>query len=411
MATTRGRNRRFFLIVLDGCGAGEMPDAIEYGEGDLDSNTLGNTSRAVGGLSMPNLQRLGFGNVTPMQGVPPRPDAPAAWGRLTEASKGKDTVTGHWEMMGVRTDVPFPTYPHGFPPDVIAAFEAIVGRKVLGNVPASGTEIIRQLGEEHLRTGRPIVYTSADSVFQIAAHENPKVFGLQRLYDVSAATRKMLAPPNHVGRVIARPFVGSSAEDFKRTENRRDYPLPPPHNTVLDVLTAAGRRVHAIGKIAEIFSGRGISTSEPTTNNPDHIAALGRAVRGEGMGGEADFIFANLEDFDMLYGHRNDPVNFARLLAEFDAFVGDGVLPHLAPGDLIGITSDHGNDPTTPSTDHSREYAPLLLFGTPIAAPHPLGDRPTFAEWGATVLAWLGVDSSDELIPASPFPPVSASST
>jgi phosphopentomutase len=382
-----------------------MPDAIEYGAGDIGSNTLGNTSRVVGGLSMPNLQRLGFGNITPMAGVAPQPDAPAAWGRLTEASKGKDTVTGHWEMMGVRTDVPFPTYPHGFPPDVIAAFEAIVGRKVLGNLPASGTEIIKRLGEEHLRTGRPIVYTSADSVFQIAAHEDPQVFGLQRLYDVSAAARKILVPPNHVGRVIARPFVGTSAEDFKRTENRRDYPLPPPHDTVLDALVAAGRRVHAIGKVAEIFSGRGITTSEPTTNNPDHIAALGRAVRGEGIGAEADFIFANLEDFDMLYGHRNDPVNFARLLAEFDEFVSDGVLPYLDPGDLIGITSDHGNDPTTPSTDHSREYAPLLLFGPPITSPHPLGDRPTFADWGATVLAWLGVAPGVGLMQASPFLP------
>jgi phosphopentomutase len=395
MGTVGGKNgRRFFLIVLDGCGAGEMPDAIAYGAGDLGSNTLGNTSRAVGGLTMPSLQRLGFGNITPMEGVPPRPDAPAVWGRLAEASKGKDTVTGHWEMMGVRTDVPFPTYPHGFPPDVIAAFETIVGRKVLGNIPASGTEIIKLQGEEHLRTGRPIVYTSADSVFQVAAHEDPAVFGLPRLYDICAAARKMLVPPNHVGRVIARPFIGTSASNFKRTENRRDYPLPPPHDIVLDALVAAGRHVHAIGKIAEIFSRRGITTSEPTTNNPDHIAALGRAVRGEGPGGAADFIFANLEDFDMLYGHRNDPANFARLLAEFDTFVGDRLLPDLRPDDLVGITADHGNDPTTPSTDHSREYAPLLLFGSPITAPCPVGDRSTFADWGATVLAWLGVSAN-----------------
>jgi phosphopentomutase len=397
MEADSGTGRRFFLIVLDGCGAGELPDAIEYGEGDLGSNTLGNTARAVGGLTIPHLQQLGFSNITPMEGVPPRPDAPAAWGRLAEASKGKDTVTGHWEMMGVRTDVPFPTYPHGFPPDVIAGFEAIVGRKVLGNVPASGTEIIQRLGEEHLRTGRPIVYTSADSVFQVAAHEDPAIFGLPRLYDVCAAARQMLIPPNHVGRVIARPFVGTSAENFRRTENRRDYPLPPPHETVLDRLVVAGRRVHAVGKISEIFSGRGITTSEPTTNNPDHITALGRAVRGEGSGGAADFVFANLEDFDMLYGHRNDPVNFARLLAEFDAFVGTSLLPHLRPGDLVGITADHGNDPTTPSTDHSREYAPLLLFGSSLTTPHPLGDRPTFADWGATVLAYLGVPAGPDV--------------
>jgi phosphopentomutase len=398
MAANSVPGRRFFLIVLDGCGAGEMPDAIDYGEGDLGSNTLGNTARAVGGLTMPHLQQLGFGNITPMEGMPPRPDAPAAWGRLAEASKGKDTVTGHWEMMGVRTDVPFPTYPHGFPPDVIAGFEALVGRKVLGNVSASGTEIIQRLGEEHLRTGRPIVYTSADSVFQVAAHEAPEIFGLQRLYDACAAARQIvLVPPNHVGRVIARPFVGTSAENFRRTENRRDYPLLPPHETVLDRLVADRKRVHAIGKIAEIFSERGITTSEPTTNNPDHIAALSRAVRGEGPGGTADFVFANLEDFDMLYGHRNDPVNFARLLAEFDAFVGAGLLPHLRDGDLIGITADHGNDPTTPSTDHSREYVPLLLFGPSLTEPHPLGDRPTFADWGATILAYLGVAARPEV--------------
>jgi phosphopentomutase len=383
--------RRFFLIVLDGCGAGELPDAIEYGEGDFGSNTLLNTARAVGGLKMPHLHRLGWGNITPMEGVPPKPDAPAMWGRLAEVSKGKDTVTGHWEMMGIRTEIPFPTYPDGFPPEVIAAFERIIGTKTLGNVPASGSEIIKQLGEEHLRTGYPIVYTSADSVFQVAAHEDPVIFGLQRLLDACDAMRKELIPPHHVGRVIARPFIGTSADNFKRTENRHDYPLDPPEETLLDRLTRAGKRVHAIGKIGEIFSGRGISSTEPTTNNPDHIAALERAARGEGAGGTADFVFANLEDFDMLYGHRNDPVNFARLLTEFDAFVGESLLPLLRPGDLVGITADHGNDPTTPSTDHSREYAPLLLFGPLLHDPGPLGDRATFADWGATIADWLTV--------------------
>lgn len=409
MPDTQGESarRRFFLIVLDGCGAGELPDASDYGAGDIGSDTLGNTSRAVGGLHMPHLAALGFGNIVPMQGVAPRPDACAAWGRLTEVSRGKDTVTGHWEMVGVRTEVPFPTYPQGFPPEVLQAFDAAVGRGVLGNVPASGTEILKRLGEEHLQTGKPIVYTSADSVFQVAAHEDPAIFGLERLYAACEAARALLTPPHHVGRVIARPFVGDSAETFQRTENRRDYPLLPPHDTVLDLLTHAGKHVHAVGKIGEIFSGRGITSGEPTTNNPDHIAALGRAMRGEGPGGSADFVFANLEDFDMLYGHRNDPVNFARLLTEFDRFIGEGLLPHLRPGDLVGITADHGNDPTTPSTDHSREYAPLLLFGPPVTASAPLGDRTTFADWGATVSDWLGVPigENESLYRGSSFAP------
>lgn len=384
--------RRFFLLVLDGCGAGEMPDAVSlYGEGDRGSNTLGNTARAVGGLNMPNLQKLGWGNITPMEGVAPNADAPALWGRLTEASMGKDTVTGHWEMVGVRTDVPFPTYPNGFPPDVIALFEGHVGTGILGNKPASGTEIIKELGEEHVRTGKPIVYTSADSVFQVAAHEDPAVFGLNRLYEACVWAREMLVPPNHVGRVIARPFVGTNADNFKRTENRRDYPLLPPRDTVLDILTAHGKTVHTIGKIGEIFSLKGITTTEPTTNNPDHLAAVARAVKGEGPGGQADFVFVNLEDFDMLYGHRNDAPNFARLLNEFDEWVGRELLPNLRDGDLIGLTADHGNDPTTPSTDHSREYAPLLLFGSSVTGPQSLGVRKTFADWGATVADYLHV--------------------
>ncbi|MBC7807143.1 MAG: phosphopentomutase [Akkermansiaceae bacterium] len=380
---------RFLLLVLDGCGAGELPDAVEFGDGDFAANTLAHTADAVGGLTVTNLQRLGLGNITPIQGVAPEPNAPAAWGRLAEISRGKDTVTGHWEMVGVHTRVAFPTYPQGFPPDVIAAFEQITGRGTLGNYPASGTEIIKILGEEHVRTGSPILYTSADSVFQVAAHEDPAIFGLERLYDVCEKARRMLQDPHHVGRVIARPFVGTDATTFKRTENRRDYPLPAPHDTVLDTLTAAGKHVHAVGKIGEIFGGRGITTSDKTTNNPDHIAAILRFLRGEGAGADADFLFANLEDFDMLYGHRNDPVGFARLLTEFDTAIGE-MLPLLHPGDLLAITADHGNDPTTPSTDHSREYAPLLMFGPPVTKPTPLGDRATFGDWGATVSKWLG---------------------
>ncbi len=380
---------RFLLLVLDGCGAGALPDAAEFGDGDVPANTLAHTADAVGGLVLPHLSRLGFGNIIPMRGVAPEPDAPAAWGRLAEISRGKDTVTGHWEMVGVHTSVAFPTYPGGFPPDVVAAFERITGRGTLGNYAASGTEILQRLGAEHVRTGNPILYTSADSVFQVAAHEDPAIFGLDRLYDVCERARAMLQDPYHVGRVIARPFVGTNGTDFKRTENRRDYPLPAPHDTVLDTLTAAGKHVHAVGKISEIFGGRGITTSDKTTNNPDHIAAILGFLRGEGAGANADFVFANLEDFDMLYGHRNDPVGFARLLTEFDAAVGE-MLPLLRLGDLLAITADHGNDPTTPSTDHSREYAPLLVFGPPVTKPVPLGDRATFADWGATVSKWLG---------------------
>ncbi|MBC8141181.1 MAG: phosphopentomutase [Armatimonadetes bacterium] len=385
--------RRFLLLVLDGCGAGALPDAHEFGEEPGTASTLTHVAQSVGGLHLPNLQALGLGNVCDMQGVSPKSDAASATGRLAEISRGKDTVTGHWEMMGVHTSVAFPTYPNGFPPEVLAAFNAITGRGILGNAPASGTEIIQRLGAEHLRTGNPIVYTSADSVFQVAAHEDPAIFGLERLYAVCEATRKMLTPPHNFGRVIARPFVGDSADNFKRTENRRDYPLVPPHDTVLDTLTQAGKHVHAVGKIGEIFGGRGVTTSDPTTNNPAHIAAILRALKGgggDGDGANADFLFANLEDFDMLYGHRNDPVGFARLLTEFDAAVGQ-FTALLHPGDLLAITADHGNDPTTASTDHSREYAPLLLWGDAITAPMPLGDRKNFGDWGATVCDYLGV--------------------
>jgi phosphopentomutase len=378
--------RRFFLIVLDGCGVGELPDALEYGAGDLGSNTLANTATVVGGLRLPHLEHLGLGNIAEIAGVAATPDAPSHWGRLAEISKGKDTVTGHWEMMGVTTDPAFPTYPDGFPAELIAAYEAAIGTKTIGHFPASGTEILKQLGEEHLRTGFPIVYTSADSVFQVAAHETH--FGLERLYAICEVARKALS----VGRVIARPFVGESAESFKRTENRRDWPLPPPHRTTLDTLTDAGKRVHFIGKTCELFPDAPGQRRELTTSNPAHCAALAQAVAHS----DADFIFANLEDFDMLYGHRNDPIGFARLLEDFDAWLGEHFLPLLRPDDLVGVTADHGNDPTTPSTDHSREYAPLLLFGPSITAPQNLGEVPGFSWWSQTLLAWLGVSPSTQ---------------
>lgn len=371
--------RRFFLIVLDGCGCGELPDALDYGAGDLGSHTLANTAKAVGGVRLPTLERLGLGNLAELAGVAAIPDAPSHWGRLAEISKGKDTVTGHWEMMGVITNPAFPIYPNGFPNDLIAAYEAAIGTKTLGHYPASGTEILRQLGEEHLRTGYPIVYTSADSVFQVAAHETH--FGLERLYQICEIARATLP----LCRVIARPFVGESSETFRRTENRKDWPLPPPHPTTLDRLSEAGKRVHFIGKTCELFPEAPDQRRELTTNNPAHCAALVNAVQHS----DADFIFANLEDFDMLYGHRNDPVGFARLLEELDAWLGADFLPHLRPGDLVGITADHGNDPTTPSTDHSREYVPLLLFGPSITAPQNLGDIPCFNWWSDALLRYL----------------------
>lgn len=371
--------RRFFLIVLDGCGCGELPDALDYGAGDLGSHTLANTARAVGGVRLPTLERLGLGNLAEIPGVAANPVAQSHWGRLAEKSKGKDTVTGHWEMMGTVTDPAFPIYPDGFPDALIAAYEAAIGTKTIGHYPASGTEILKQLGEEHLRTGYPIVYTSADSVFQVAAHETH--FGLERLYKICEVARATLP----LCRVIARPFVGESAANFTRTENRKDWPLPPPYPTTLDRLSETGKRVHFIGKTCELFPNAPGQHRELTTNNPAHCAALTEAVQHS----DTDFIFANLEDFDMLYGHRNDPVGFARLLEEFDTWLGAEFIPHLRPDDLVGITADHGNDPTTPSTDHSREYAPLLLFGPRITAPLNLGELPGFDWWSGAVLRYL----------------------
>lgn len=375
--------RRFFLIVLDGCGAGALPDAAAFGEDDPISSTLSNTAKAVGGLKLPYLESLGFGNITPLEGVAPNLNALSRWGRLRESSQGKDTVTGHWEMMGIVTDPAFPTYPNGFPGEVIAAFEAAIGCKTIGNKPASGTEILKELGAEHICTGQPIVYTSADSVFQVAAHEDPAIFGLKRLYDACEKARDLLTPPAHVCRVIARPFVGT--ETFTRTQNRRDWPLLPPAPTTLDTLAEKNISVRFIGKTCELFPEARGQERMLTTNNPDHCAALTEALHTM----ERGFIFANLEDFDMLYGHRNDPVGFARLLEEFDAWLGRDFLPCLRPGDLVGITADHGNDPTTPSTDHSREFAPRLVFGPSVAEPVALGEAEDMRWWGQEVSKWL----------------------
>ncbi|MCS6919556.1 MAG: phosphopentomutase [Fimbriimonadales bacterium] len=376
---------RAILIVLDGCGVGVAPDAPDYGDtGENHPNTLGHLADAVGGLNLPTLQTLGLGNIIPLRGLPPA-DAPRAhYGKVQPHSKGKDSVTGHWEMMGVHTETPFPTYPHGFPREVIEAFEARIGRATLGNYPASGTEIIKQLGMEHLRTGKPIVYTSADSVFQIAAHE--AVIPLDELYRMCAIARELLQPPHHVQRVIARPFVGDSPDAFKRTENRRDFPLPPPHN-LIDALAERGVGVYGVGVVPELFVYRGFRHAERTQSNPEHYQALLRALASD-----CAFIFANFEDFDMLYGHRNDPQGFARALVEFDGMLAD-LLPRLRPTDLLILTADHGNDPTTPSTDHSREYLPLLLHSPSLTEGRALGVRRTLADIGATVGALWNIQT------------------
>ncbi len=381
---------RVILVVLDGVGAGELPDADRYG--DVGSNTLAHTAAAVGGLNLPNMGQLGLGNVTEIAGVPPVEAPLGGWGKMTEASPGKDTITGHWEMAGVVLTQPFPTYPHGFPPEVIAAFEQAIGTKTLGNIAASGTVIIEQLGAEHLRTGSPIVYTSADSVFQIAMHE--ELFPIARQYEICELARHLLTGQHAVGRVICRPFVGDGGlgadassfavqpltpGPFARTERRKDFPLDPPP-TMLDALQSAGHAVHAIGKIYEIFNGHGIATWDHTTNNAAHIAALLTAVETN----DSPLIFANLEDFDMLFGHRNNPQGMAHALEAWDGSLGE-LLPKLRPTDLLLLTADHGNDPTTASTDHSREYPFLLACGPAVRPATRLGIRATYADIAATL--------------------------
>ena len=371
--------RRAAVIVLDGVGIGAAPDAASYG--DAGSDTLGNLARAVGGLDVPNLERLGLGRIKPLEGVTPAPKAIGAWGRMRPASAGKDSTTGHWEICGVQVSKPFPTYPRGFPPEVIAELTRRVGRGVIGNVVASGTEVIERFGAEHVRTGSLIVYTSADSVFQVAAHE--KVVPLEELYDACAAAREMLVAPHDVSRVIARPFVGEDGH-FTRTANRRDFSIAPPAETLLDALATAGIPRRGVGKVDDLFAGRSIA-AEHTRDNAAGLEAIERALREMPSG----FLFANLVDFDQLWGHRNDAAGFHEALRAFDRAL-PTLLSALREDDLLFLTADHGNDPTTPSTDHSREIAPLLVAGARVH-PTDLGERPTFADLGATVGEWLGV--------------------
>jgi phosphopentomutase len=383
---------RACVIVLDAVGAGALPDAAEYG--DEGSDTLGNVARAVGGLDLPNLEALGLGNVEPLEGCPPQAGAPALTGRLIERSKGKDTTIGHWELMGVVTPQPMPTYPHGFPHDVIDPFMHRTGRGVLGNKPASGTEIIQELGEEHQRTGKWIVYTSADSVFQIAAHE--ETIPLEELYTASRIAREILAGKHAVGRVIARPFAGAPG-NYERTPNRHDFSLEPRRPNYLTLIRDAGMKVHGVGKIGDIFANQDIDESHPTKSNVDGITQTEKLLRELDDG----LIFTNLVETDMLWGHRNDPENFHRCLQDFDRRLPD-LLEALRPQDLLILTSDHGCDPTTPSTDHSREHALLLAYVQGKNADGKI-HQGEFADVGATVNAWLGGKAPSRGIPGQPF--------
>ncbi|MTV49304.1 phosphopentomutase [Heliobacillus mobilis] len=373
------RNKRVILIVLDSVGIGELPDAGRYG--DEGSNTLGNIARAVGGLKLPHLGRLGLGRIAPIEGVPPEVRPTGAFGKMAERAPGKDTTTGHWELAGVILDKPFPTYPEGFPREVLDAFEQAIGRKCLGNVAASGTEIIERLGSEHMSTGYPIVYTSADSVFQIAAHE--EVIPLQELYRYCQIARDILTGDHAVGRVIARPFLGCPGS-FTRTTNRHDYSLKPPGRLIFDVVKEAGQDVAAVGKIYDIYAGQGITKPVTTKSNMEGIDQTLSFMRDIDKG----MIVTNLVDFDMLYGHRNDTEKYAQALEAFDQRLPE-ILNALQEGDLLILTADHGCDPTTPSTDHSREYVPVILAGSAVPAGTDLAVRNTFADVGETALAWL----------------------
>src|SRR5579864_4155852 len=386
------QKRRACVIVLDAVGAGELPDAGEYG--DEGSDTLGNVARAVGGLDLPSMEALGLGNVEPLEGCPPQLGAPAVAGRLLERSKGKDTTTGHWEHMGIVTAQAFPTYPHGFPHDVIDPFMHRTGRGVLGNKAASGTEIIQELGEEHQRTGKWIVYTSADSVFQIAAHE--ETVPLEELYEACRDAREILIGKDAVGRVIARPFIGVPG-NYQRTPNRHDFSLEPKRPNYLTHVRDAGHKVYGVGKISDIFAGCDIDESHPTKSNIEGIQQTEKLLQEL----EEGFVFVNLVETDMLWGHRNDPVNFHRCLQDFDRRLPD-LLDALRAGDLLIVTSDHGCDPTTPSTDHSREHAMLLAY---VAGRNAAGQvhEGEFADVGATVNAWLKGKAPSRGIPGQPI--------
>ena len=376
--------------MLDGVGVGELADADLYG--DVGSNTIANTAAAVGHLNLPNLQNLGLGNIVPIKHLPPVEKPIGCHGKLGELSKGKDSTTGHWELCGVITERAFHTYPKGFPQGLIEKFLAVTKCEgVLGNKPASGTVIIQEYGDEHCRTGYPIIYTSGDSVFQIAAHE--EVIPVGKLYEICQRTRDEVCIGEHaVGRVIARPFVGEKAGGYARTPNRKDFALEPPKPTLLDLLMEKDVTTIGIGKIDDLFSGRGLMSKIHTQSNADGIERIIQESKNLGQG----FLMANLVDFDMLYGHRNDPKGFADALEYFDGQLGR-IMGTLDEKDLLMITADHGNDPTTPSTDHSREYVPVLCCAKSANAGVNLGTRKSFADLGKTVAEYFGADASGTL--------------
>lgn len=373
--------KRAILIVLDGVGIGELLDAAKYN--DEGSNTLVNTAKALGGLSLPNMGKMGLSNIEEIPGTPKEDNPIAFYGKMAEASPGKDSTTGHWEIVGLILDRPFPVYPNGFPKEVIEVFEKAIGRKVIGNKPASGTEIIKELGEYHMKTGYPIVYTSADSVFQIAAHE--EVIPVEELYRMCEIARNILQGEHAVARVIARPFAGSPG-NFYRTPRRKDFSLPPFKATLLDYLKENNYDVIGVGKIEDLFAGRGLTLSLHQDNNSEGIKNIFEAWNKlrEGL------IFVNLVDFDMLYGHRNDPEGMGKALKDFDDALPD-IMKLLSDFDLLIITADHGNDPTTPSTDHSREYVPLLIYSPNFKRTFPLGIRSTFSDLGKTLADFFNV--------------------
>jgi len=371
--------KRAVIIILDGVGIGAAPDAEAYG--DAGSDTLGNLARACGGLALPRLERFGLGNIKDLEGVSSRGDAAGAWGTMRPASAGKDSIAGHWEIAGIHLERPFPTFPNGFPAKVIERFTRETGRGVIGNIVASGTEVIDRYGDEHRATGSWIVYTSADSVFQVAAHEG--VVPLEELYRACDTARTMLVPPHDVSRVIARPFTGESGA-YQRTPNRRDYSIQPAGETLLDALETAGISRAGVGKVDDLFGGRSIRARH-TASNREGI----RLITDWLSSSESGLLFANLVDFDQLFGHRNDAPGFYGALREFDAAL-PSITSHLKEDDLLFITADHGNDPTTPSTDHARENVPLLAGGMRVV-PGNLGERETFSDLGATVAEWFGI--------------------
>lgn len=377
---------RAIIIVLDGVGIGELPDAGAFG--DQGSNTLGNLARAVGGLRLPNLEKLGLGNIAPIQGVASQHKPLANFGKMAEKAPGKDSTSGHWEIAGCILDFAFPTYPHGFPPEVLDPFREKISRDVLGNKPASGTEIIKELGEEHMRTGYPIVYTSADSVFQIAAHE--RVIPLPELYEMCQIAREILTGKHAVSRVIARPFIGDNSENFQRTRARRDFSLKPPGKLLQNCAQENGLPTIGLGKIDDLYAGVGWQIKIHTTSNAEGMDVLLQQLKEHQTG----LIMINLVDFDMLWGHRNNPEGFCRDLQNFDRRLHE-FINQLGKGDLLVITADHGNDPTTPSTDHSREYVPILLYGPGLKQGVDVGIRETFADLGRTIAESLGLKDCD----------------